>query len=204
MTNLYFFRVLHYYSDSSAAPNNLHKASVLFYGFRKETLPSIPEFLKERENVDASLSWNSYMEWLINVRGNPVFGMKLPSGFQLLGNVGLKDYEQWLQYFEAEAALSSRQEKITKRSYARVGLVGNPSDGFYGKTIALSIANFWAEVTIYESERVCLLPHPLNDPTEFGSLGDLYGISKKDGYLGGLRLLQATCKSFFQYCSQRG
>ena len=26
--------------------------------------------------------------------------------------------------------------------------MGNPSDGFYGKTIALSIDNFWAEVTI--------------------------------------------------------
>ena len=33
-------------------------------------------------------------------------------------------------------------------SVCRVGLMGNPSDGFYGKTIALSIENFWAEVTI--------------------------------------------------------
>ena len=24
--------------------------------------------------------------------------------------------------------------------------------------------------------------HPLNDPTEFGSLSDLYGISRKEGY----------------------
>ena len=29
--------------------------------------------------------------------------------------------------------------------------MGNPSDGFHGKTISLSIANFWAEVTIIES-----------------------------------------------------
>jgi glucuronokinase len=130
--------------------------------------------------------------------------MKLPSGFQLNGKVGLKDYEQWLRYFEEQAELSSKKERITKRAYARVGLVGNPSDGFFGKTIALSIANFWAEVTIYESSKLCILPHPLNDPTEFGSLGDLYGISMKDGYLGGLRLLQASCKYFFQYCCQRG
>ena len=26
-----------------------------------------------------------------------------------------------------------------------------------------------------------LVPHPLNDPTEFGSLGDLHGISRKEG-----------------------
>ena len=36
----------------------------------------------------------------------------------------------------------------------RVGLVGNPSDGFYGKTIALSIRNFWAEVTIVENDKL--------------------------------------------------
>ena len=32
--------------------------------------------------------------------------------------------------------------------------MGNPSDGFYGKTIALSISNFWADVTIYESAKL--------------------------------------------------
>jgi len=35
-----------------------------------------------------------------------------------------------------------------------------------------------------------LIPHPLCDPTEFGSLADLHGIYGRDGYLGGLRLLQ--------------
>ena len=37
---------------------------------------------------------------------------------------------------------------------SRVGLMGNPSDGFNGKTIALTIANFWAEVNIAESEKL--------------------------------------------------
>ena len=27
-------------------------------------------------------------------------------------------------------------------AYARVGLVGNPSDGFHGKTIAVAVENF--------------------------------------------------------------
>ena len=27
------------------------------------------------------------------------------------------------------------------------------------------------------------MPHPLNDPTEFGSLVDLHGISRKEGYV---------------------
>ena len=44
----------------------------------------------------------------------------------------------------------------------RVGLVGNPSDGFNGKTISLSIKNFWAEVSIYESAELVsfIFPSP--------------------------------------------
>ncbi len=43
---------------------------------------------------------------------------------------------------------------IVRRVNARIGLVGNPSDGFFGKTISLSIANYWAEVSIEESDRL--------------------------------------------------
>jgi glucuronokinase len=35
---------------------------------------------------------------------------------------------------------------ITHRAYARIGLLGNPSDGFFGKTIAVSLENFFAQV----------------------------------------------------------
>lgn len=35
---------------------------------------------------------------------------------------------------------------ITSRTFSRVGLLGNPSDGYQGKTISVSCANFWAEV----------------------------------------------------------
>lgn len=36
--------------------------------------------------------------------------------------------------------------------------MGNPSDGFHGKTISLSIKNFWAEVTIIESKELVGTP----------------------------------------------
>ena len=39
--------------------------------------------------------------------------------------------------------------------------MGNPSDGFYGKTIAMSISNFWAEVSIQASKK--LVRHQLTD-----------------------------------------
>ena len=38
--------------------------------------------------------------------------------------------------------------------HPRVGLMGNPSDQFNGKSMALSIKNFWAEVTITPSTRL--------------------------------------------------
>lgn len=47
---------------------------------------------------------------------------------------------------------------IRKRAYARAGLIGNPSDGYYGKTLAVIVRNFWAEVTLYEWDRLELVP----------------------------------------------
>lgn len=118
--------------------------------------------------------------------------------------MGLSDYKKWTKYFAARDVDIQNQVPIVQRAYARVGLIGNPSDGFHGKTIALSIKNFWAEATIFESPRLNLIPHPLNDPTSFGNLADLHVISKKEGYMGGLRLVQATCKKFYEFCDVNG
>lgn len=105
----------------------------------------------------------------------------------------------------AEKAILNRNHniyfstKLISKTYFLNQLVGNPSDGFFGKTISMSIKNFWAEVTIAESNKLVLIPHPLCDPTEFGSLTDLHGISAKEGYLGGLRLLQVRLKEIVIY-----
>ena len=40
---------------------------------------------------------------------------------------------------------------IEQRAYARAGLLGNPSDGYYGKTISITVKNFGAHITLYES-----------------------------------------------------
>ncbi|XP_042863158.1 probable glucuronokinase 2 isoform X1 [Penaeus japonicus] len=186
------------------APHETHSrnASVVFYTFRSETVSRLPVYLQEYQS-SAQRTFGSFMQWLINDLKVLVYGMKLPTGFQLIGQVGLKDYESWNSYFADQARKECKTPR-SHRAYARVGIMGNPSDGFFGKTISLSIANFWAEVTIKASANLRLLPHPLNDPTEFGSLSDLYGISNKEGYLGGLRLLQATCKKFYNFCATRG
>nr|XP_046169541.1 glucuronokinase with putative uridyl pyrophosphorylase [Oncorhynchus gorbuscha] len=180
----------------------LRLASVVFYCLRKATLSYLSDFLTLQPQAQ-DRTFGRFWEWIINEEKLPVFGMKLPTGFQLIGQVGLSDYTKWLAHYSAQQQ-QCPAKPITCRSYARVGLMGNPSDGFNGKTIAMTISNFWAEVTLMESQALVLLPHPLNDPTEFGSLQDLYCISRKEGYLGGLRLLQATCKKFYQFCSKQG
>ncbi|XP_043195187.1 glucuronokinase 1-like [Amphibalanus amphitrite] len=177
-------------------------ASVVFYCLRHDTLGTVQEYLGQSGDGPPP-TFGRYLSWLINDRQQTVYAMKLATGFQLIGDVGLADYTRWLAIFH-QRHLSERRPAIRHRVNARVGLMGNPSDGFHGKTIALSIENFWAEVTISESATLRLLPHPLYDPTEFGSLHDLYGTSQKEGYLGGLRLLQATCKRFYQVASENG
>jgi glucuronokinase len=89
---------------------------------------------------------------------------------------------------------------IRKRVYARLGLLGNPSDGFFGKTISTTIGDFSADVTLWESPTLRLVPHPAHDPMEFGSLDALQESATRDGYYGGLRLIFAACKRFADYC----
>jgi len=93
---------------------------------------------------------------------------------------------------------------LVSKSYARIGLLGNPSDGFGGKTLSLLLANFSATVTLRPHECVVLEPHPEYDATFFRDLSRLGVFHGERGYYGGLRLLQATCKMFAQVCDKAG
>ncbi|MGQ9630188.1 MAG: mevalonate kinase family protein [bacterium] len=93
---------------------------------------------------------------------------------------------------------------VRTRTYARIGFMGNPSDGFFGKTISCAITNFCTNVTLWESPTLQIIPHRVHDPVEFPSLEDLVEVARRDGYYGGLRLLFATCKKFYEYCYERG
>ncbi len=93
---------------------------------------------------------------------------------------------------------------IHTSAHARVGLVGNPSDMYFGKTIAAAITNFSARVTLWQSPSIELKPHPVNDPFAFDGLAQLTEKVRVEGYYGGLRLLFATCKKFYEFCDERG
>lgn len=92
---------------------------------------------------------------------------------------------------------------IETRAYARAGLIGNPSDGYFGKTISVIVRNFRAEVVCRETARLGVAPGP-RDTLEFDSLEALAGHVKAHGYYGGTRLIVAACKRFYDYCREQG
>lgn len=92
---------------------------------------------------------------------------------------------------------------IRKRAYARAGLLGNPSDGYHGKTISVIIRNFWAEVVLYEWDTVDIVLAE-DDRARFNSVQDLARDVKLHGYYGGIRLIKATIKRFVEYCQALG
>ncbi len=91
---------------------------------------------------------------------------------------------------------------IQTKSYPRAALIGNPSDGYYGKTIAFVFSNFSAEVKLYESPRLEIVANKRDIPV-FDSINHLVSTVKKYGYYGGFRLLRATIKRFYDYCREK-
>lgn len=88
---------------------------------------------------------------------------------------------------------------LRRRAYARAGLVGNPSDGYNGRTVSFIIRDLWAEVVLYEWDEVEIL-WSLEDQSRFRTVQDLAHDVRLHGYYGGVRLVKATIKRFVDYC----
>lgn len=91
---------------------------------------------------------------------------------------------------------------IQTRAFARAGLIGNPSDGYYGKTISLIVRNFRAEVTLYESPRLRIAGGH-RDRLEFAGADEFLEDVRLNGYYGGVRLIKAAIKKFCDYCRRQ-
>jgi glucuronokinase len=91
---------------------------------------------------------------------------------------------------------------IRERAYARAGLLGNPSDGYNGKTISLIVRNFWAETVLYEWDKVEIMLSE-HDRASFRSVHELNQDVRLHGYYGGIRLIKATIKRFVDHCQAR-
>ena len=81
--------------------------------------------------------------------------------------------------------------------------MGNPSDAYGGRALAMEIKDFHAEVTLRPSDRVELVPGP-TDQADFRSIHDLSQHVRHHGYYGGRRLLAASARAFADHWAARG
>ncbi|WP_297087356.1 hypothetical protein [uncultured Draconibacterium sp.] len=88
---------------------------------------------------------------------------------------------------------------IETYSYPRAAVIGNPSDGYFGKTIAFVFSNFVANVQLYQTPELEIKPQRL-DITSYKNMQALVDDINFAGYYGGMRLLKGMIKVFYEYC----
>jgi glucuronokinase len=88
-------------------------------------------------------------------------------------------------------------------AYARAGLLGNPSDGYHGKIIAVSVRNFAARVVLEDSPEFRIVP-AAEDEERYPSVRAFVDKTRLYGYYGGVRLLKAAVRKFLDHCDGRG
>ncbi len=90
-------------------------------------------------------------------------------------------------------------QRIKTKAFARAALAGNPSDGYFGKTLSYTMRDFAATVVLYEWPTLEILPG-IEDHVRFDSFDALASDVGRFGYYGGLRLVKASLKKFHDYC----
>lgn len=90
---------------------------------------------------------------------------------------------------------------IETRAFARAGLLGNPSDGYFGKTISIIVRNFGAHISLYETPELHIEPMD-QDLNIYKNIHDLVESVNLTGYYGASRLVKASIKKFAEYCME--
>ncbi|QGY46183.1 GHMP kinase [Maribellus comscasis] len=90
---------------------------------------------------------------------------------------------------------------IETYSYPRAAVIGNPSDGYFGKTIAFVFSNFVAKVQLYQTPQLEIKPQRA-DKTTYNNLDELVDNINFAGYYGGMRLIKGIVKVFYEYCKR--
>jgi glucuronokinase len=92
---------------------------------------------------------------------------------------------------------------IVTTAYPRAAIAGNPSDGYFGKTVAFTFRNFEARTTLCESPELEIQPC-LRDQSRFNSVRQLAEDVRRHGYYGGVRLIKGAIKTFYDHCAANG
>jgi glucuronokinase len=102
----------------------------------------------------------------------------------------------------AQNPFATDRDQSVGRACARAGLLGNPSDGYGGKVISCILGNWQAEVRVSPSQHIEFLTG-LGESPSFESASAFVSTVRRQGYYGGLRLVQAATKRFFEYCGPK-
>ncbi len=86
-------------------------------------------------------------------------------------------------------------------AYARAGLAGNPSDGYFGKCLAVIVKDFSARVWLEPNDTIEIVPSPEDRPA-YASLDDFMHEIQLHGYYGAERLMKAAIRRFVRYCRE--
>lgn len=153
------------------------------YAFRKSVIPIVETFFESPNNFCLLKTGDlkKMTNWLLETTAIKSSTENV-AGFSKFSS--LATYKAVLaDYSEALLLKSLLLPRSTSSTCsARVGLMGNPSDGFEGRTLSFLIKNFCATVTIREnipdssgiySSSITLVPHPVLDPTSFCDMCDL-------------------------------
>lgn len=127
--------------------------------------------------------------------------------------VSLEEFEtrfksRLLSSFPTKEKVKKQSEPFETKVHARIGLIGNPSDGFYGKTISCIIKNYWATCFLVPN------PDPYDTTVQFqpSTISDTFymptikaGVewTDRNGYNGTLRLFSATITVFYRHLTQK-
>ena len=86
-------------------------------------------------------------------------------------------------------------QSITVTAPARVGILGNPSDGYGGRTLSLAVPEFSATVELEASDRLEIVATEADLPI-WSDVADLVDRVDRHGYGTGPQLLAATVRTF--------
>jgi glucose-1-phosphate thymidylyltransferase len=173
------------------------KACPAFYAYHRALFDDILRYHQQSLSLplDERDAPGKLLSWLIDEQENHhtrsiIRGYEINGRFDI-GN--LIEYQQTLHHFSKKLSAYRHQRQLTsnvhKKCYARIGLMGNPSDGFRGKTLSFLIKNFYAEVFIEDNQtvdqeesylgihhhaQVEIIAHPEHDPSNFTNMQGLH------------------------------
>lgn len=92
---------------------------------------------------------------------------------------------------------------ITHAAPSRVGILGNPSDGYNGRTLAMAVPQFQATVHLEEAEGIEIVGNRSDEP-RWSSINVMIDHVDRHGYGTGPQLLAAAVRTFADVAESTG